>query len=164
MSVDRQQVRYEEIDAEVKSGSRLYLTFRLQDEDYGIVVDHVTEIIGMQKITQVPGMPREIKGVLNLRGKIIPLMDARIRFGMPERECDERTCVIVTQVDETTMGLMVDRVKEVVDIAAEQISDSASTSQGDYIEGLAKFDKDVKILLNVRALVDSEEYALAEAC
>lgn len=131
-----------------------YLTFRLGREDYGIAIRHVVEIVGLQKITAVPDMPPFIKGVINLRGKIIPLMDGRARFGLAEEAYDERTCVIVTDVAGQTTGVIVDRVSEVLDIPATQVEQPAA-GQGDagsYVCGLGKVGDSVKVLLDVDRL------------
>jgi purine-binding chemotaxis protein CheW len=143
-----------------------YLTFTVGNEDYGIEIAHVTEIIGTQKITDVPDMPIYIKGVINLRGKVIPVMDVRLRFKMPEREYDDRTCIIVVNVGGTPIGLVVDTVKEVADIPENQIEPppdfSKSTSQR-YIMGLGKMGDAVKILLDVQKLVRREDMAAVPA-
>ncbi len=93
-----------------------YLTFTLGNEIYGIGISHVIEIIGIQKITEVPDMPDYVRGVINLRGQVIPILDVRTRFMMPFRDYDERTCVVVVQVSERFIGLVVDTVNEVADI------------------------------------------------
>ena len=137
-----------------------YLTFTVGKEDYGIEISHVTEIIGIQKITDVPDMPHYIKGVINLRGKVIPVMDVRLRFRMPEREYDDRTCTVVVSVNGTPVGLVVDTVKEVVDIPENQIElppEVAESSTQRYIKGLGKIGEDVKILLDVEKLVRNED-------
>jgi purine-binding chemotaxis protein CheW len=137
-----------------------YLTFTVGKEDYGIEISHVTEIIGIQKITDVPDMPAYIKGVINLRGKVIPVMDVRLRFRMPEREYDDRTCTVVVSVNGTPVGLVVDTVKEVVDIPENQIElppEVAESSTQRYIKGLGKIGEDVKILLDVEKLVRNED-------
>ncbi|HKL27331.1 MAG TPA: chemotaxis protein CheW, partial [Desulfuromonadales bacterium] len=90
-----------------------YLTFHLGKEDFGIEIRHVTEIIGIQKITEVPDMPDFVRGVINLRGQVIPVMDVRTRFRMQHRDYDERTCIVVVNVAEKTVGLVVDKVNEV---------------------------------------------------
>ena len=132
----------------------LYLTFHLHGEDYGIAISHVTEIIGIQKITTVPGLPECIKGVINLRGRVIPVMDVRLRFLLPCRDYDERTCVIVVEVNEQTTGLVVDRVKEVVEISSEQIEPAPNHSpENCYIEGMGKIGDQVKMLLDIESLV-----------
>jgi purine-binding chemotaxis protein CheW len=137
-----------------------YLTFTVGREDYGIEIYFVTEIIGIQKITDVPDMPAYVKGVINLRGKVIPVMDVRLRFKMPERAYDDRTCIIVVHVNATSVGLVVDTVKEVADIPQNQIELPPEVSQGStqsYIKGLGKMGEDVKILLDVERLVRREE-------
>ena len=137
-----------------------YLTFAVGREDYGIEIRHVTEIIGIQKITQVPEMPSYIKGVINLRGKVIPVMDVRVRFKMEQREYDDRTCIVVVDVAGTAIGLVVDTVKEVADIPASQIEPPPEVSAGSrhmFIQGLGKVGDEVKILLDVEKLVRREE-------
>ncbi len=136
----------------------LFLTFHLHNEDYGIAINYVTEIIGIQKITEVPDMPDEVKGVINLRGRVIPVMDVRLKFRLPSRDYDERTCVIVVEVNNHTTGLVVDRVNEVVEIAAEQIEPPpCHKREQSYIQGLGKVESDVKILLDVESLVGVTE-------
>lgn len=99
-----------------------YLTFQLAEENYGLDIGDVIEIIGIQKITKVPDMPPFIKGVINLRGQVIPVMDMRFRFQLPPQEYDDRTCIVVTEVAHKTMGVVVDRVNEVVDIPESQVA------------------------------------------
>lgn len=147
-------VEQEEIPQVEDSQRDLYLTFHLHSEEYGIAINHVTEIIGIQEITNVPDMPDFIKGVINLRGLVIPVMDVRLRFGLPERDYDERTCIIVVEVDEQTTGLVVDRVEEVVEIHVEQIESVPNhDAENNYIGGLGKIGDDIKILLDVESLV-----------
>lgn len=131
-----------------------YLTFRLGREDYGIPICHVVEIVGLQKITAVPDQPPFMKGVINLRGMIIPLMDGRIRFGLAEEAYDDRTCVIVTDVEGQITGLIVDRVNEVLEIPAGQVEPPAASSGGggSYVCGLGKVGDSVKVLLDVDPL------------
>jgi len=132
----------------------LFLTFRLHDEDYGVAINYVTEIIGIQKITRVPDLPDEIKGVINLRGRVIPVMDVRVKFGLSTRNYDERTCVIVVEVDDITTGLVVDRVKEVVEISAGQIEPPpCHNGEQSYVLGMGKVGNEIKILLDVESLV-----------
>ncbi len=134
-----------------------YLTFHLANEDYGIEIRFVTEIIGIQKITSIPNMANFIKGVINLRGKVIPVMDVRARFGLSSRNYDERTCVIVVNVSEQDIGLVVDRVNEVVDIPAAQVEPSPLSSQSQsarYIRGIGKVGNSVKILLDAEKLLE----------
>ncbi len=139
-----------------------YLTFALGKEEYGIEIRHVTEIIGIQNVTDLPDMPNFIKGVINLRGKVIPVMDVRLRFGFSERAYDERTCIVVVALRNTTIGLIVDSVAEVVDIPAERIEPPPRVRKGEssrFVEGLGHVDDMVKILLNISQLLYDEELA-----
>ena len=136
-----------------------FLTFQLAEVGYGIEIRHVTEIIGIQKITDVPDMPDFIRGVINLRGKVIPVMDVRLRFNLPSRPYDERTCIIVVNLDGKSVGLVVDEVSEVLEIPAEQIEPAPSSSKGKnrYIQGMGKVGEEVKILLDVSRLLYEDE-------
>ncbi|ABA87806.1 scaffold protein CheW associated with MCPs of class 36H [Syntrophotalea carbinolica DSM 2380] len=129
-----------------------FLTFWIADEEYGMGIEHVIEIIGVQKITKVPDMPHFIKGVINLRGRVIPVVDVRIRFGLSEREYDERTCIVVIQVNDQTTGMIVDRVNEVSNIPQDKIEKSHSgdmAATDSYILGIGKTGDSVKILLDM---------------
>jgi purine-binding chemotaxis protein CheW len=133
-----------------------YLTFHLGTEDYGIEIRFVTEIIGIQKITVIPEMPEYIKGVINLRGKIIPVMDVRMRFRLESRAYDERTCVIVVNINDTSVGLVVDTVSEVADIPENQIESASGLNRGKanaFIQGIGKTGDDIKIILDVNRLL-----------
>ena len=137
-----------------------YLTFHLAGEDYGIEIQYVIEIIGIQRITDVPDMPAFIRGVINLRGKVIPVMDVRARFNLPDRDYDDRTCIIVVNIDGTEVGLVVDEVSEVADIPSKNVEPPPKTGKGacgQYIQGMGKINNAVKILLDVHKLLFSEE-------
>ena len=137
-----------------------YLTFFLASEIYGVEIAYVTEIIGIQKITNIPEMPDYIKGVINLRGKVIPVMDVRTRFHMEQREYDERTCIIVVDISGTTVGLVVDEVSEVADIPEDQVEPPPMGRQGKgnaFIKGMGKSGDSVKILLNIESLIKEED-------
>ena len=137
-----------------------YLTFHLAGEDYGIKIVYVTEIIGIQKITEVPETPQYVKGVINLRGQVIPVMDVRLRFGMEERPYDERTCIIVVRVETISVGLVVDKVNEVVDIPELRVESLVTATHGGRnrcIDGMGKLESGVKILLNLRHLLYEHE-------
>lgn len=139
-----------------------YLTFRVGNEVYGIEIAYVTEIVGMQKITEVPDMPDFVRGVINLRGQVIPVIDVRARFHMEDRSYDDRTCVVVVRLNETSIGLVVDTVNEVMNIPAEQVSPPPKIGQsegGRYIRGMGKVQDQVKILLDVSRLLFDEELA-----
>ncbi len=135
-----------------------FLTFVLGLETYALDIRHVREIIGMQKITTVPDVPAYIKGVINLRGKVIPVMDVRIRFRLPLRDYDDRTCIIVIHVREWSVGLVVDTVSEVLDIPAHQIEPpprvgGAATAR--FLEGMGKVGEQVRLVLNAEELLGS---------
>lgn len=139
-----------------------YLTFHLGSEDYGIEIRHVTEIIGIQKITVIPEMPEHVKGVINLRGKIIPVMDVRLRFRLEERAYDERTCVIVVNIRDAAIGLVVDTVSEVADIPETSIEPAAGLNgaRGSaFIKGIGKQGDDIKIILDVDKLLYEADLA-----
>jgi purine-binding chemotaxis protein CheW len=137
-----------------------YLTFHLAGEDYGIEIRYVIEIIGIQNITDVPDMPPFIRGVINLRGKVIPVMDVRARFNLDSREYDDRTCIIVVNVEGTEVGLVVDEVSEVADIPEANVEPAPRTNRNaedSYIQGMGKINNSVKILLDVQKLLFSGE-------
>jgi len=142
-----------------------FLTFILGNEVYGLEIRYVTEIIGIQKITPVPDMPDYVKGVINLRGKVIPVMDVRLRFKMEVRDYDERTCIIVIHTKDTTVGLIVDTVNEVLEISQDQIEATSKFSKGygnQFMKGMGKIGDDVKILLDAEALLFEDVAHLGE--
>ena len=141
-----------------------YLTFDLDDEIYGLNILKVKEIIGIMDITPVPKAPPDVKGVLNLRGKIIPVMDLRLKFRFAERPYDERTCVIVVElanaVGKLLIGIIVDSVSEVTNIAEGEIEstpDLGGKQDTEYIEGMAKMKGKVVILLNIAHVLSFNE-------
>ncbi len=148
-----------------------YLTFTLAGEEYGIGILKIKEIIGMMAITSVPQTPEFIKGVINLRGKVIPVMDLRLRFGMPAMDYTERTCIIVVEINggagTVQVGVVVDAVSEVLNIKADDIEPTPSFGtrlNTDFILGMAKMNGGIKILLDINRVLSSEETALlAEA-
>jgi purine-binding chemotaxis protein CheW len=136
----------------------MYLTFAVSDEEYGMEIDYVMEIIPMQAITEVPDVPYYIKGLINLRGKITPVMDVRLRFNKPEKEYDERTSIIVVMQDDNTIGLIIDAVRDVLTIDDDQIGDPAGVKTGTpnrYISSIARTDHGNKLIINLgRVLSD----------
>lgn len=143
-----------------------YLTFNLGEEGYGLEILKVQEIIGMQEITKIPRTPAYVKGVINLRGKVIPVIDLRRKFGMEAHEVTRKTCIIVVQVSRgessLIMGIVVDEVSEVLNIAGSQIEGAPSLgTQVDthFILGMAKTESAVKILLDIDKVLSSEEMA-----
>ncbi len=141
-----------------------YLTFTLAEEEYGIGILKVKEIIGMMPITSVPRTPDYVKGVINLRGKVIPVIDLRVKFDMPAIDYTERTCIIVVEMESDAatlfIGIVVDSVSEVLNIRAEEIEDPPNFGtrlRHDYILGMAKQDGGVKILLNIDRILSGDE-------
>lgn len=162
MSDAMERSMVENFDGEEDTQKEKYLTFHLGAETYGIEIRHVREIIGIQKITEVPEMPEFIKGVINLRGQVIPVMDVRARFHMSNREYDDRTCVVVVEVKGNTIGLVVDTVSEVADIPDNEVSPPPRVSKAAssrYIKGMGKSGDAVKILLDADRLLFDEELA-----
>ncbi|WP_438447996.1 chemotaxis protein CheW [Gorillibacterium sp. sgz5001074] len=136
-----------------------YLSFCLGDEAYGMEIRYVTEIIGLQPITEVPELPDYIKGIMNLRGKIIPVMDVRLRFRKPFREYNDRTCVIVIDIGDISIGLIVDSVSEVLDIPSQDIVPPPDLHRNGnrFIKGIGKTGKEVKLLLDCGKLIHEDE-------
>ena len=136
-----------------------FLTFCMGNDFYGIEIKFVTEIIGMQPITEIPEMPEYIKGIINLRGKIIPVMDVRLRFRKPFREYNDRTCIVVIDINEVSVGLIVDSVSEVMSIPDEEIVAPPSMSKegNKYIKGIGKVGTDVKLLLDSDKLLNDTD-------
>lgn len=137
-----------------------FLTFSLDKETYGIEIRYVTEIIGIQTITEIPELPEYVKGIINLRGKIIPVMDVRLRFKKKPKEYNEGTCVIVINIDDISIGLIVDSVSEVLAIPEEGIVDPPKLSKGfnsRYIKNIGKVGNDVKLLLDCEKLLTEDE-------
>lgn len=141
----------------------MYLTFALANEEYGVGIAGVTEIVGMQRIMSVPDVPHYIKGVINLRGKVIPLMDVRLRFGMPERIYDERTVVIVMEVGDAPIGLIVDGVSEVLEIPPSQVdrhTQFGRSASRPVIAGIGRIGERVAVLLDTSVLVSDTDIAV----
>ena len=146
-----------------------YLTFVLDEEDYGISILKVKEIIGMMPITPVPRTPVFVKGVINLRGKVIPVVDLRLKFGMEEIDYTERTCIIVVEIagegSHVLTGLVVDAVSEVLNIKADNIEAPPAFGaklNTDYILGMAKIEGGIKILLDIDRVMKAEEISLLD--
>jgi purine-binding chemotaxis protein CheW len=146
-----------------------FLTFRLGEESYGVAVLKIREIIRMQKITLVPQMPPYVKGVINLRGKVIPVIDMRLKFSVGSDAVTERTCIVVVQIDNrqtsitTSVGLIVDAVEEVMTIVetdVEETPDLGGQFDGQYILGLAKIKGEVKTLLDIDEVIMAESINL----
>jgi purine-binding chemotaxis protein CheW len=163
-STNRTTARQHHLQSEVVEQKRAaggkFLTFFLAGEEYGIEILSVHEIIGMLPITSVPGTPDYICGIINLRGKIIPIVDLRSKFGMEAKEHTSETCIIVVNVQGVEVGIVVDRVSEVLNIASEDIEPAPSFGRDvhtDYILGIGKSQAKVKILLNIDRVISSEQ-------
>ena len=147
-----------------------YLTFRLMDEDYGVDILSVKEIIGMLPITPVPRSKEYLKGVINLRGKIIPVVDLRVKMGMPAAEIERESCIITLEIDgqgeRLVVGFLIDAVSEVLEVAEgslEPLPTLGAKVSAEFVRGLAKTKETVCILLRVdRLLVDEEKQELKE--
>jgi purine-binding chemotaxis protein CheW len=141
-----------------------YLTFALGNEEFAIQVLRVREIMGVQEITAVPQTPTYVKGVINLRGKVVPVVDLRMKFGMPELEYTQRTCIIVVQLERDGLrlltGVIVDGVSEVLTLQASDIEDTPEFGSGvatPYLLGMAKIKGKVKILLDIDMVMSAQE-------
>jgi len=137
-----------------------FLTFFLEDEEYGIEILKVQEIIGMMSVTPVPRTPSFVRGVINLRGKVIPIIDLRLKFGMPAIAQTEETCIIVVRAQGVEMGIVVDKVSEVLDIATEEIDPVPSFGAAvdtAYILGIGKAAGNVKLLLHIDQVLSTDE-------
>ncbi|MGE5389944.1 MAG: chemotaxis protein CheW [Deltaproteobacteria bacterium] len=149
-----------EIEDDTQKGK--FLTFMMGKEEYGIEIRYVTEIIGgIESITEVPEVPHYIKGIINLRGKIIPVMDINLRFNKDARQYDDRTCIIVVDINDLSVGLIVDNVTEVLNINDEEIVDPPDGRAGfrqKYIHKIGKVGSAVKLLLDCEKLLGSDDY------
>jgi len=148
--------------ADARAGK--YLTFQLANEEFGIRVLKVREIMGIQEITAVPQTPAHIKGVINLRGKVVPVVDLRLKFGVAAADYTQRTCIIVTQVQGESgpvmMGIVVDGVSEVLNLTGAEIEDTPDFGEeisGSYLLGMAKVKGKVKILLDIDRVLSTQD-------
>ena len=146
-----------------------YLTFSMADEEYGIGILKIKEIIGMMPVTTVPQTPEFVKGVINLRGKVIPVIDLRLRFGMDSIDYTERTCIIVVEIKGSAgtvqIGIVVDSVSEVLNIKGDDIEETPTFGTKlniDYILGMAKMEGGVKILLDIDRILSEDQIAVLE--
>lgn len=136
-----------------------YLTFVLAEEEYGLEILKVREIIGVMNITKVPQTPDFVQGVINLRGKVLPVVDLRVKFGLPRVDYDEKTCTIVVDVG-LLMGIIVDTVQEVYNIPGSDIEPAprlGTEVDTSFILGMGKVKEDVKILLDIEKVLTTEE-------
>ena len=149
-----------EVQRDTQKGK--YVTFKSGNEYFGLKIQYVNEIIGFQEITAVPESEEYIKGLINLRGKIIPVIDVRLRFKQEPIEYTDRTCIIVINVNQLVVGLIVEKIAEVVEIQEENILPAptigkADKSQNKYVYGIGKVGDQVKLLLDPDRLLNDEE-------
>jgi len=148
-------------------GTIQLVSFRLGDEEYGVEITKVQEIILMGEITRVPQTPNYIKGLINLRSTVIPILDLRLRFGLPPQEPTEETRIMVVNVGGKTIGIVVDGVSEVLRVSPDQISPPPPTVTGpgrEYLTGLAKLDGRLLILLEIEKILGEEEMDALSSC
>ncbi|WP_129600152.1 chemotaxis protein CheW [Anaerophilus nitritogenes] len=136
-----------------------YLIFEVENEDYAILIEYVIEIISIQPITEVPDLPEYIKGIINLRGRIIPIMDVRTRFKKTFKRYTDRTCLIVIYVADSVVGLAVDQVSDVIDIPELDIVDppQMNTTRNRFMKGIGKVGDKIKLLIDCERLLNDEE-------
>lgn len=137
-----------------------YLTFIIDEQSYCIDIRYVIEIIVVQPITQVPELPDYLKGIINLRGKVIPVLDVRLRFGKDERPYDDKTCFVVVDVSGNSVGIIVDQVEEVMRIPDSDIAAPPSFSKNGssrYVKGIGKIGEDVKLILDCQKLLSDDD-------
>ncbi len=162
MSTATEQI--EQVNKAVQDREGKYLTFALGPEEYGLEILKVREIMGIMEITAVPQTPEHVRGVINLRGKVIPVIDLRAKFGMETTETTDQTCIIVVEITQQgqgfNTGIVVDRVQEVLDIAGEDIEDTpqfGSNVATDFILGMGKIGESVKILLDINKVLAGDD-------
>lgn len=136
-----------------------FLTFKLEEETYGIEIKYVMEIISIQPISKVPELPEYVKGIINLRGKIIPVMDVRIKFKKEQKNYNDRTCIIIVEINELSVGLIIDTVAEVISIPESEIvaPPEFTVNRNKYIYGIGKTGNEVKLLIDCNKLINEEE-------
>lgn len=151
-----QGLHEEMIDEETQK----HLTFTIDDEIFGIQIEYVTQIIGIQHITYIPHQPDYVKGVINLRGQIIPVMEVRVKFHKPVIEYDDRTCIIVVSKDEITVGLIVDRVSEVLNVKEREVSETPTFNNKErveFVKGIAHVHENIIMLMDMDKMLDIEK-------
>ncbi len=137
-----------------------YLTFFLKDEEYGIEISKVIEIIGEMPIVPIPKLPDYIKGIINLRGRIVPIVNLRLKLGMADKEMTDESVIIIVSSSNRDMGLIIDKVTEVLDIRQDNIDDApefGTSINTEYIIGIAKQEDSIKIILDIDKVINSEK-------
>ena len=142
-----------------------YLTFLIDEQTYGIDIKDVVEIVSMQPISKVPEFAEYAKGIINLRGKVIPVIDVRARFYLPESTYDSRTCIIITNINNMEIGFIVDSVQEVIDLEPDQIEDAPRLSGGyahRFVSGVGKWNERMVLLLDSQKMLNEQELDVLE--
>jgi len=142
-----------------------YVTFIIGEENYGVNILKVQEIIGMTRITKVPNMLDYMKGVINLRGKVIPVIDMRLKFNMPEKEYDDITVILIVEVNDREVGMIVDSVSDVMEIIVSSVQDTPqfhASIDTNYIKGIGNVGEMLIILLDVNGIMSYEEFEKIE--
>lgn len=151
----------EQLQEEVEdTQSGKFLVFSMGKEFYGLDIKYVTEIIGVQAITEVPGQPHYVMGIINLRGKIIPVVDVRVLFNKDKRDYDERTCTVVVEINEICLGLIVDRVSDVIHLTEENIIPAPNMKekfQNRFIKRIGRIGEDVRLIIDCEKLLNEEQ-------
>jgi purine-binding chemotaxis protein CheW len=138
------------------------VTFRLQDETYGINVMHVQEVLRVTEIAPVPGAPDYVLGIINLRGNVVTVIDTRLRFGLPDQESTDSSRIVIIECDKQVVGIMVDAVAEVVELAESQIDSAPNVGNDEssrYIQGIATLEHGLLIVVDLQKLLTDEEWA-----
>ena len=152
----------EEQKKELDHSSSRYLTFFVDEEQYGLNISNVKEIIASMNITNVPKTPDYIKGVINLRGAVIPVIDVRLKFGLEEKAHDVNTAIIINVIDSVSIGFIVDRVEDVLSINQNQLTESprfGTNVDTSFIENVAEVDENVIMILNLKKIFEQDEFA-----
>ncbi len=149
-----------------RASKNKFLTYFLGDEEYGVDISQVREIIAMMKITPVPRTPKYVAGVINLRGSIIPVIDTRLRFDMPPLEYTEQTAIIIIEINKVSIGFVVDKVEEVLTIDEASISEPpkfGTNINTDFIKNIARVSDMVIMILDLEKLFEAEELSMLDA-
>ncbi len=149
-----------------RASKNKFLTYFLGDEEYGVDISQVREIIAMMKITPVPKTPRYVAGVINLRGAIIPVIDTRLRFDMPSLEYTEQTAIIIIEINKVSIGFVVDKVEEVLTIDDANISEApkfGTNINTDFIKNIARIGEMVIMILDLEKLFEAEELSMLDS-
>lgn len=161
-TTDLQTITQEISDTDTSELNGKYLTYWIDKQSFGVPIAHVVQIVGMQAVTEIPAFPHYAKGIINLRGSIIPLIDIRLRLGKPEAEYDERTCIIVTNINEHSVGFIVDEVDSVIAIPEDSILPPPQLSGGtdSFITGVGKLEDRLTLLMDTHKIVGANELDL----